>query len=280
MHKVVGLIGYPLGHSVSPAMHNAAFKKLGLDYEYVPFEVEPKDLPEALKGLRALHIAGFNVTIPHKESIVPLIDEVTKLARIIGAVNTVLNQEGKLIGYNTDGAGFIDSLKGDAKTDPKGKRIVVLGAGGASRAVSIMLAEAEVKSLTLTDIQEDKAKELSEYVGSSFEADCNFVRVNSRELQRAIDRSDILVNTTPVGMHPNIDGSPLSEDIKLHKKLLVYDLVYNPSETKLMKTSKAAGSKTCSGLGMLVRQGALAFTIWTGEEAPLKVMRKAAEEAV
>ncbi len=280
MHKVVGLIGYPLGHTISPAMHNAAFKKLGLDFEYVPFEVEPKDLSEALKGLRALHIAGFNVTIPHKESIVPLLDEVTKLARIIGAVNTVLNQEGKLIGYNTDGAGFIDSLKEDAKTDPHGKGVVVLGAGGASRAVSIMLAEAKAKSIILADVQEEKAKELSEYIDSSFEADCDFVGVNSKELQRAIDRANILVNTTPVGMHPKIDQSPLSEEIVLHKKLLVYDLVYNPSETKLLKTAKAAGCKTCSGLGMLVRQGALAFTIWTGEEAPLKAMRKAAEEAL
>lgn len=280
MHKVVGLIGYPLGHTISPAMHNAAFKKLGLDYEYVPFEVAPEDLSESLKGMRALHIAGFNVTIPHKEKIVPLLDEVTKLARVIGAVNTVLNQEGKLIGYNTDGAGFVDSLKEDAKVSPRGKRAVVIGAGGASRAVSIMLAETGVESLTLTDIQEEKAKELAEYTGSYFEIDCDFVEVNSKDLQKAIDKADILVNATPIGMHPKIDQSPLEESIKLHSKLLVYDLVYNPSETKLLKKAKRSGCKTCFGLGMLVRQGALAFTIWTGEEAPLKVMRKAAEEAL
>lgn len=280
MHRVVGLIGYPLGHSVSPAMHNAAFKKLGIDYEYAPFEVEPKDLPEALKGFRALHIAGFNVTIPHKETIVPLLDEVTKLARVIGAVNTVLNQEGKLIGYNTDGAGFIDSLKEDAKTNPKSKRAVVLGAGGASRAVSVMLAEAGALSITLTDILEEKAKELSEYIDSYFEAECDFVKIKSKDLQRAIDRADLLVNATPLGMHPKIDQSPLDENIKLHPKLLVYDLIYNPPKTKLLKTAKSAGSKTCPGLGMLVRQGALAFTIWTGKEAPLDTMWKAAEKAL
>ena len=280
MHKVVGLIGYPLGHSISPAMHNAAFKQLGLDYEYVPFEVEPKDLPEALKGLRALHIAGFNVTIPHKESIVPLLDEVLKLARVMGAVNTVLNQEGKLIGYNTDGAGFIDSLKEDAKTNPHGKKTVVLGAGGAGRAVSTMLAEAGVKHLVLADVQEEKAKELSEYIDSYFDLTCDFVCVNSEELQRALDQADILVNATPIGMHPKIDESPLSEKIKLHPKLLVYDLIYNPSQTKLLKKAKASGSKTCSGLGMLVRQGALAFTIWTGKEAPINTMWKAAEESL
>jgi shikimate dehydrogenase len=280
MHKVVGLIGYPLGHSVSPGMHNAAFKKVGLDFEYVPFEVEPKDLAEALKGLRALHIAGFNVTIPHKESIVPLLDEVTKLARIIGAVNTVLNQEGKLIGYNTDGAGFIDSLKEDAGVNPKGKKAVVLGAGGASRAVSIMLAEVGARSITLTDVLEEKAKTLSGYIGSYFEIPCDSVKANSPELQKTIDAADILVNSTPVGMHPKIDQSPLNESVKLHSKLLVYDLVYNPSETRLLKDAKAAGCNPCSGLGMLVRQGASAFTIWTGEEAPIEVMRQAAEEAL
>jgi len=280
MHKVVGLIGYPLGHSVSPAMHNAAFKELGLDFEYVPFEVEPKDLAEALKGLRALHIAGFNVTIPHKESIVPLLDEVTKLARIIGAVNTVLNQEGKLIGYNTDGAGFIDSLKEDAGVNPKGKKAVVLGAGGASHAVSIMLAEAGAKSIVLTDVLEEKAKDLSEYIGSYFEMPCDFLTINSPALQGAIDAADILINTTPVGMHPKTEQSPLNEGIKLPAGLLAYDLVYNPLETKLLRDAESAGCKICSGLGMLVRQGALAFTIWTGEEAPIKTMRQAAEESL
>lgn len=280
MKKTVGIIGYPLEHSLSPAMHNAAFKKLGLDWEYLPFEVEPKDLGEALKGMRALHMAGFNVTIPHKESILLLLDEVTKLARLIGAVNTVLNQEGKLIGYNTDGAGFIDSLKEDAKFDPKGKKAVVLGAGGASRAVSIMLAEAGAKQITLADILKEKAKDLSEYVNSYFEITCNSAEVNNPSLQKAIDQANILVNASPIGTHPNTAQTPLSEKIKLHPKLLVYDLVYNPSETKLLKIAKESGCRTCSGLGMLVRQGALAFTIWTGQEAPVEVMRKAAEKAL
>ena len=280
MKKVTGIIGYPLGHSVSPVMHNAAFKKLGLDYEYVPFEVNPDDLEEALKGLRALHIAGFNVTIPHKETIVPLLDDVTKVARIIGAVNTVLNQEGKLIGYNTDGAGFIDSLKEDAKTDPKGKNAVVLGAGGASRAISVMLAESGARSVILADVLDEKAQELADYIKSYFGIDAKNVSPNSKDLQKAIDDADILVNSTPIGMHPKTNQSPLSKDVTLPKKLLVYDLVYNPKETKLLKDAKAAGAKTCSGLGMLVRQGAIAFTIWTGEEAPIEVMRKAGELAL
>ncbi|MFH1576292.1 MAG: shikimate dehydrogenase [Candidatus Margulisiibacteriota bacterium] len=280
MRKVTGLIGYPLGHSVSPAMHNAAFKKLGLDYEYVPFEVNPEDLAEALKGLRALHVAGFNVTIPHKEAIVPLLDEVTKLARVIGAVNTVINQEGKLVGYNTDGAGFIESLKEDAKIDPKGKAVVVLGAGGASRAVVVMLAESGAKSIVLSDIEADKANKLSDYVDSYFGNAGGSVPPNSPELQRALDQADILVNTTPVGMKPKTKVSPLAKQITLPKKLLVYDLVYNPAQTQLLKDASAAGCKTCSGLGMLVRQGAIAFTLWTGEEAPIKDMYQAAEKAL
>lgn len=280
MRKMVGIIGYPLGHSISPAMHNAAFKKLDLDFEYLPFEIKEKDLPEVLQGFRALHVAGFNVTIPYKETVVPLLDEVTELAKIIGAVNTVVNREGLLVGYNTDGAGFIESLKEDGKIDPAGKTIVLLGAGGAAHAVSVTLAEAKAGSLTVVDIQAEKAKELAEYVGAYFDMKCQTAAADSQELQKAIDQADLLVNSTPIGMHPKIGASPISDNIKLHPKLFVYDLVYNPAETKLMKKAKAAGGKTCGGLGMLVRQGALAFTLWTGEEAPLQVMRKAAEASL
>ena len=280
MRKVVGIIGYPLGHSLSPAMHNAAYKSLGLEYEYVPFEVNPGDLKEALKGLRALHIAGFNVTIPHKEKILAYLDEVTQLAGVIGAVNTVENQEGRLVGYNTDGPGFLESLKEDANFNPKGKKAVVLGAGGASRAVSIILAEAGIKSLVITDILEDKAQSLAQYTNDSFETDGTFLSMGDPAFQKAIEMSDLIVNATPLGMHPKIDACPLPEKIKLNPKALVYDLVYNPPETKLLKIAKAAGCKTCSGLGMLVRQGALAFTIFTGEEAPLDSMWSAAQQAL
>lgn len=280
MKKIVGIIGYPLGHSVSPAMHNAAYRELGLDYEYIPFEVEPADLREALPGLRALHIAGFNVTIPHKETIIPLLDDVTKLARTIGAVNTVVNQEGELIGYNTDGPGFIESLNEDAGFEPAGKKAVVLGAGGASRAVATMLAEAGAASLIISDIIEDKAKELAEYTGGLSHTKCGWSKPDSQSLKSEIEQADLLVNTTPLGMHPEVNKSPLPEKIKLPKKLLVYDLVYNPAETKLLKTARAAGCKAVSGLGMLVRQGALAFTVFTGEEAPIETMWTAAQKAL
>src|SRR3989338_8485799 len=267
MRKIVGIIGYPLGHSVSPAMHNAAYKELGLDYEYIPFEVEPEDLKEALPGLRALHIAGFNVTIPHKEAIIPLLDDVTKLAATIGAVNTVVNQDSKLIGYNTDGPGFIESLKEDANFEPAGKRVVVLGAGGVSRAVSVMLAEVEAASIVIADIVEEKAKGLG-------------ANISGQTLKNEIERADLLVNATPIGMSPKINDSPLPSGVKLNKKTLVYDLVYNPAETKLLKTAKKAGCRVVSGLGLLVRQGAIAFTVFTGEEAPIETMWSAARKAL
>jgi shikimate dehydrogenase len=280
MRKIVGIIGYPLGHSVSPAMHNAAYRELGLDFEYIPFEVQPEDLPEALGGFRALHMAGFNVTIPHKERIVPLLDEVTKLARIIGAVNTVENQDGRLVGYNTDGPGFITALAEEAAFEPKGKEIVVLGAGGASRAVSIMLAEVGAKRVTVTDVDEYKGAELGEYLATLSKTRATFEKINSTSLKELIAGADLLVNATPIGMHPNINESPLPEKVKLNKKTVVYDLVYNPAETKLIKTAQAAGCRAVSGLGMLVQQGALAFTVLTGEEAPLETMWDAAKKAL
>jgi len=280
MTKIVGLIGYPLGHSVSPAMHNAAFKKLHLDFDYTTFEVPPEELEEALNGLRALHVAGFNITVPHKEAVIPFLDEVTPLAKIIGAVNTVVNQNGQLIGYNTDGPGFIDSLKATANFNSADKKVVVIGAGGASRAITVMLAESKVKSIVISDVVKEKAEALAEYVGSYFGLPVKSVEPNSEELQKALDQANLLVNTTPIGMKPKIDASPLAEKIKLPSTLLVYDLVYNPRQTKLLKTAVAAGCQTCSGLDMLVRQGALGFSLWTDQPAPFTTMFEAAEKSL
>jgi len=273
--KTVAIIGYPLGHTISPAMHNAAYKHLGLDYEYIPLEVPPEDLSKAVEGLRALHFAGFNVTIPHKEAIVPYLDEVTKLARRIGAVNTVQNQEGKLIGYNTDGPGFVESLKAEAGFDPKGKKVVILGAGGAGRAVAVSLAQEGAQTIYLYDVLLKKAQNLAEYLSDNFNSSIQALPLAS--LPASLTKSQLLVNCSPLGMHPKTDESPLPENIQLHKKLTVYDLVYNPKETKLLQQAKEVGAKAVSGLGMLVRQGALAFTVFTGKPAPLEIMFEAAK---
>lgn len=277
MPKIVGLIGYPLGHSVSPAMHNAAFLELGIDLEYDVFEIEPDDLANKISQLRE-ETAGFNVTVPYKEKIMPLLDEIDPLAQKIGAVNTVVNQKGKLTGYNTDGAGFIESLRSEAATDPADKNIVVLGAGGASRAVTITLADVGAKSITIYDIENEKANRLAMYVEKAYpKTKCPSITAIT---QKQIDQADILVNCSPVGMMPKIDRSPLPKKIKLQKELVVYDLVYNPRETKLLKTAGTAGCKTCSGLGMLVNQGALAFELWVGQKAPVELMYEAAEAAL
>lgn len=280
MRRIIAIIGCPIGHSISPAMHKAAFNTLDLDYDYVAFEVAPPDLKEALSGLRALKIAGFNVTIPHKEEVIPFLDDLTKVARDIGAVNTVVCQDQKMVGYNTDGPGFIESLRSDAKFDPRGKKVVILGAGGAGRAVATMLGEAGAGSIAIADVAENKAVRLVEYLLSYSKPPCSHLRMDSPELQQKIDEADLLVNATPIGMAPKSEEIPLPENIKLHPDLLVYDLVYNPRETELLRSARARGAKTCSGLGMLVRQGALAFTLFTGEEAPLETMWKAAEAAL
>lgn len=274
--KTVGLLGYPLGHTVSPAMHNAAFKDLGINAQYLPFEVAESELKEAIEGFRALHFLGFNVTIPYKEKIMDYLDEVTKLPELIGAVNTVVNRDGMLVGYNTDGPGFIESLNEDAGFDPKKKSAVLIGCGGAGRAIAVMLAECGAKSITISDTDFNKAKELADYISSEF--DSKTIALVPHDIGKQLDKAELLVNATPIGMYPKIDACPLPKEIKLHKDLLVYDLVYNPQETKLLKLAKNAKARGVSGLGMLVRQGALAFSMFTDEEAPIDIMWTAAHD--
>jgi len=271
MKKLVRLIGYPLGHSVSPAMHNAAFKALGLDWEYELEEVALDKLEETVEKLRkGPNVAGFNVTVPYKEKIIPLLDELSRHAKLIGAVNTVVKKNNKLIGYNTDGPGFVESLKSEAKFEPKGKKAVVLGAGGASRAICSMLNSEGAKQIVIADVVETKAEELAKQVKAKT------AKVNSQALQKAINEADILVNTTPIGMQPKADQMPLPDNFIIPANVLVYDLVYNPAKTKLMQKTK----QSCSGLGMLVHQGALAFEKWTGQKPDINIMYQAAEQAL
>jgi len=277
---LTGIIGYPIEHSVSPQMHNAAYEKLGINYCYLPLRIKPNDLEKALEGIRMLGFAGVNVTIPHKEAVVPHLDEVTKIARLIGAVNVILNQEGRLVGYNTDGPGFIDSLREDAGFDVAGKNAVVLGAGGGAKAVALMLAKDKVKTMVISDVIYEKAEGLSEYINSHFDISPYACPVKSKELKNCIESCDLLVNTTPVGMYPKVDECPIDEDYKISSKTIVYDLVYNPLETKLLKLASSKGAKAVSGIGMLLRQGALAFSLFTENEPPIKVMKEAALKAL
>jgi len=241
--KVCGLIGNPVEHSVSPAMHNAAFKKLGLDYTYLPIKVERDSLPKAIEGFKALDIRGFNVTIPYKVSVIPLLDELEPMAEKIGAINTVVNDKGHLKGYNTDAGGFLKALL-EKGIKVKGKRAVVLGAGGASRAISFVLAEEGAEIIILNRKREiDWAVDLStsiyRFTGKHVEA----LVLNDENLSSVLVAADILVNATSVGMSPNSNNSPLPARL-LKPELVVFDVVYNPLKTRLLAEAEAAGAET------------------------------------
>ena len=276
---VCGLIGDPVAHSISPEMHNAAFRALGLGYVYLPFRVKPVDLEKAIDAIRALNIRGLNITIPHKVNVMRYLDELEPLAEKIGAVNTVVNNNGKLKGYNTDAAGFIQALTA-AGVQPLKRKVALLGAGGAARAIAFVLAENGAELSILNRKQElDWAEKLAAGVNKAYHNSFRAMEMNEKNIKKVLGKADILVNATSVGMLPNVDETPVSADL-LRPALLVYDVVYNPIETKLLKEAKLAGAGTIGGLDMLVGQGAIAFELWMGEKAPVEVMKIAAVEAL
>lgn len=272
--KVVGVFGHPVEHSLSPAMHNAAFAALRLSYIYVPFPVRPEGLGPAVRCLPALGIVGVNVTIPHKESVLPFLDEITAEARDVGAVNTIHCAEGRLLGHNTDGFGFAEPLRLRGM-DLAGKPVVVLGAGGAARAVVFRLAREKAR-ITLINRTPARARRLAQAVA---DAGLGAVRVlladDRQDFVEAIAGAELLVHTTSVGMHPATEVLPPVPVEAFHPNLLVYDLVYNPIETRLLQEAQARGCPTLSGLHMLVYQGAAAFHRWTGVWPPTDVMERA-----
>jgi len=273
--RLCGLIGDPVEHTMSPVMHNAAFNKMGLDYLYVPFRVKKEELSKAVEGMKALNIKGLNVTIPHKVTIIPFLDKLDRLAERISAVNTIVNNDGILTGYNTDATGFLQALL-EKGIEPKGKNVVILGAGGASRAVSFALAEKGAHLVILNRLLElDWAEELADRISRTFEQEVKALELNTENLIIALREADILVNATSVGMTPNINDTPVTSDL-LKPNLIVFDIVYNPIKTRLLREAEAAGAKTISGLDMLVWQGALAFEKWTGLKAPVELMKEAA----
>ena len=271
----VGLFGWPVGHSRSPAMHNAAFRHLGLNWQYMLLPVHPNHVAEAVRGLRGLGFKGANVTVPHKLAVMQALDEIMPEARAIGAVNTIVNRDNRLIGYNTDGVGFLRALR-EGGFEPRGRRAILLGAGGASRAMLYALLTEQVQ-LTIANRTQKKADVLAAEFAAHFNVSIETLPLdNANALQQALNEADLLVNATSLGMYPHIDTMPLPANTHFHANLTVYDAVYNPLETKLLAQARAAGAKAIDGLGMLVHQGAVAFTHWTGEDAPVHVMRAAA----
>ncbi len=272
---VLGVIGDPIAHSLSPAMQNAALEALGLDYIYVPFHVSPLCVKEAIAGMKALGIRGLNVTIPHKVAVLQYMDEVEPVAGLIGAVNTISNEDGCLIGYNTDACGFLISLRKEADRDVQGQRVTILGAGGSARAIGFQLAVSEIEQLVIANRTRSSAVALAEEI--SRKTGCPAAGVGLDEVEAQLPSTDILVNTTPLGMHPRVDTMPPVNLRKLPASALVCDIVYNPSETLLLKNAAACGLQTLPGLGMLVYQGAAALEIWLKVSPPTDVMKAAVQ---
>jgi shikimate dehydrogenase len=272
---LVGLIGWPVEHSLSPIMHNAAFAALGCDFAYVPLPVQPHHVKEALKGLAALNFVGSNVTIPHKQAVMRYMDELSEAARFTGAVNTIHLQDGKFLGYNTDAIGFIDSLK-EANYDPQGMRVAVLGAGGAARAVVYALARSGADSVVVLNRTAERAAFLVDDLSEAFpDSTLCFEALTDQALATLNSNVDLVVNTTSVGMYPHIEASPWPAEVSIPAGVVFNDLVYNPLETVFLSQARQAGAAAVDGLGMLVNQAAFGFEKWTGQPAPLAVMRQA-----
>jgi len=270
--KVCGVIGDPIEHTMSPVIHNAAFRNMGMDYVYLPFRVKKEEVGRAIEGMRALNIRGLNVTIPHKVAVIPFLDELDPLASKIGAVNTIVNDNGVLKGYNTDATGFLRPLLEEG-IEPKGKSVAILGAGGAAKAVSFILAERGAHIVILNRRQEmDWAEELASQISRAFSREVTALELNRENLAGVLGKTEILVNTTSVGMSPDTGKTPVDTDL-LRPDLVVYDIVYNPIKTRLRQEAEAAGATVISGLDMLVWQGALAFEKWTGRKAPVNLMK-------
>lgn len=272
---LVGLFGWPVTHSISPQMHNAAFVARQMNWRYLAFPVPPDRVPAAVASLPALGLRGVNVTVPHKQAVMPHLQNWTAAAEAIGAVNTIMVEEdGQLTGDNTDGAGFIADLNAHA-VDPARKRALVIGAGGSARAVVYGLAEAGVHSIAILNRTVAKAVDLAATMQAYFPQ----IRISGAafpdDVTRSAQDADLIVNCTSLGMEPRIEGLPWEENVEFRADQIVYDLVYNPAMTRLLQLASTDGATSIGGLGMLVYQGAIAWEKWTGEAAPVSVMQQA-----
>jgi len=273
--QLCGVLGNPVEHSLSPAIHNAAFQKLGLNYVYLAFRVE--NLEGAIRGIRALgNVRGFSVTIPHKVAVIPFLDEVETTAKHIGSVNTIVVENGKLLGYNTDGSGALRALT-DAGVALKGQRVLIVGSGGAARAIAFALAgKTSIERLTILGIEEIERRHLADDLRAKTAVSIEEAHLTDATLGEAIKDSHVLLHCTPLGMSPNIDRTCVPAGL-LHASLTVMDIVYNPLETRLLREAKAAGCRTIRGLDMFLNQAVAQFELWTQQSAPADVMRTVLE---
>ena len=282
MSKLVGIIGYPIRHSISPVFQQAALDHHSLDATYQAWEVEPQSLPEFVNGLRSPDTLGINVTVPHKEAVMSHLDRIDEWAATAGAVNTVVNGGGKLVGHNTDGSGFLRALEDHGHFAPKGRSVLIMGAGGSAKAVALALARRGTARITIANRTIRRAQELAKLIrkhGPQVEAIP--LAPSEDAFVRAAAACNLLVNCTTIGMKhgPDEEGSPIPAQL-IPSDVLVYDLVYNPPETPLLREAARSGADILGGLPMLVYQGAASFEFWTGKTAPVEVMLKAAKAAL
>lgn len=276
---LTGLFGYPVGHSVSPQIHNAAYLNSGLDWVYLAFSIKPVSLRTAFAGFQVLGGRGLNITIPHKQEIMRILDKVSDEACLIGAVNTVLFRDEISLGYNTDGPGYVNAIMEEKSFSLEGKRICLIGAGGAGRAVAVQSALSGASRIAIADLNCKRAQELSDWVNQKIGLGLSMIfDTESRQGKKLLSEADLVVDATPLGL---LSSDPMSFDpVLLSRKCLVMDLVYNPPETMLIKKSRELGIEAINGLGMLVHQAALSWEIWTGETASIAVMKDAARAAI
>ncbi|MCL5409055.1 MAG: shikimate dehydrogenase [Candidatus Omnitrophica bacterium] len=269
--KITGVFGNPIEHSLSPVFQNAAFQASGLDYVYIPFFVKPPDLKNAVEAIKALNIKGINITIPHKSNIVQFLDEMDQEAKILGVVNTILNDKGALKGFNTDGKGFIRSLKEDGNFLPEGKKVLILGAGGVSYAIAGQLIKERISQIIICNRTKEKSMLLKTHLEKIFPSfPIKIIDFEERKNKGIFNEIDLFINTTSLGMQER-DEQIVPEEV-LHKNLFVYDVVYN-RKTELISMVQENGLKCLDGLSMLIYQGAISFEIWTGTKAPIEVMK-------
>jgi shikimate dehydrogenase len=269
--QLLCIIGHPIEHSMSPIMHNVILKELNLDYVYLAFNVYPNDLKLAVKAFKTLNIKGINVTIPFKEKIIKYLDEIDPIGQKIGAINTIKNEDGYLIGRNTDADGSKKAIR-KSGYDISGRNVLIIGAGGAARAVSYSLANI-VNKITILNRTEKRAEKLTRELKQNFGVKTVSKEILLNNLKEETEKADILINTTPIGMYPYVNQSLIPKEF-LHEDLFVFDVVYNPLETKLIKDAIECGCKTLGGLDMLIYQGASAFEWWTNKKPNINIMKK------
>ena len=273
--ELTACLGDPVDGNPSGVMEEAAFAAKKLNWRYLTIQVKKGDLPPAFSGLKAMGFRGFNLTMPHKLDIIPMLDELTEAASIIGAVNTVIERNGRWIGENTDGKGFVTALK-LAGVDPAGKTFTILGAGGAARAISVECALAGAKAITIINRNEARGRELAALIAEKTTAESRYL--HWEPAMTVPTDTEILINATCVGLHPNVTDKPDLDYTTITDRMVVSDVVFNPVDPVFLQEARARGAKTVSGIGMLVQQGALNFTLWTGEDAPVDVMYQTLEQ--